>query len=845
MKNNLPVFRKQNGFVTALLIFVGILLFSGTLCFSISFSLNEAHATMERNISDLKKQCGDYDDFLATDETKSLVRLAEQAEGIGAVLPLIAENERKSFLKQYCDSQKLDCVLILDDTLKPDPGYSQAGMCYGSWKNEIELSAVSAVLAFPKKVYSARIKYDGATFDIAAAARKDKQGVVFCAMRQDNEKLGLHHSPVRNLLAANETNLQGSLFITENNTILASNTEESGSDKAGVAALSIIDNIGKGMQLSHFHCNKKTYYGGSTIYRNYTIYAYYPAEAVFTPCKITMLVTLCIYLLFAFLLITFHMHSKSKHNRESTKQYEIIQTISHVYTMTVLVDIKEGKYTLLKRPENCDKVPDAGPINDAGRDNFIRHVGRKYRDGFLHFYDMATINGRINSVDYIEYDYRDVSGEWLNDKIIPQSFDKNGLITSFILARKNINAQKKSELEYQQRLEAAIQNEQEANQSKTEFLRRISHDIRTPINVILGMLEIADRSKDNTKVLAECRSKSRAAAEYLLDLVNDILTLNKISDDTAGETETQSGFSLKDEIQNITLLVSERAKASGIKLETPQLDIGDKMIAGNPLYLRQIMMNIITNAIKYNKKNGTVKISISETPNENSIGYTDVRFVCEDSGIGMSKEFQKKMFEPFAQENDFVISRSGGVGLGLPIVQKLVKKLGGKISVESEKDKGTKFEITIPYKYAETQAERSSVQDSCASIEGLTVLLAEDNELNMEIAEYILTDAGAKVIKAYNGKEALEIFKSSVPGEINVVLTDVSMPVMDGLEETRKIRSLDRADAKTVPIIAMTANLFDDDKKACADAGMTGFVPKPLNVNELLWAISKQATNRE
>ena len=257
------------------------------------------------------------------------------------------------------------------------------------------------------------------------------------------------------------------------------------------------------------------------------------------------------------------------------------------------------------------------------------------------------------------------------------------------------------------------------------------------------------------------------------------------------------------------------------------------------------MMNIITNAIKYNKENGTVKISVSETLSKSNAEFADVRFVCEDNGIGMSKEFQKEMFEPFAQENDFVISHSGGVGLGLPIVQKLVKKLGGKISVESEKGKGTKFEITIPYKYAEAHVGKRSIQDNSASIEGLTVLLAEDNELNMEIAEYILTDAGAKVIRAYNGKEAFEIFENSEPGGINVVLTDVSMPFMDGLEETRKIRSLDRADAKTVPIIAMTANLFDNDKKACADAGMTGFFPKPLNINELLCAISKQASNRE
>lgn len=842
MKNNPFIFVKQNRFFVTLLILVGIALFAGALCFGIPYSLNSAHDAMERNIGDLKKQCGDYSDFLATDETKSLVRLTEQAEGIGTDLTLLAENVRNDFLKQYCNSQRLDCVLLLDGNLKPDLVYSPIAMHYGDWKDEIELSAVSAILDMPKKIYAARIKKDGLTYDIAAAARQDKKGLVFCVLRQSDESLGFHRSSVRNLLAANETNLRGSLFITEGDAIIASNTKDSGSKKSDVAELSCIDTVQKGTNFIRFRSGRQLYYGGSARYRNYDIYAFYPAETIFVPCGVTILVVICIYFLFVFFIIILHIRTENNHSREVEKQYEIIQAISHVYIMTVLVDLKNEKYVLLKRPDNCDNVPDTGSINDDTRDNFFRHIGKKYRDGFLHFYEIATLNARLNTAEYIEYDYRDVTGEWLNDKIIPHKFDENGSIATFILARKSINAQKKSELEYQQRLEKAIRNEQAANQSKTEFLRRISHDIRTPINVILGMLEIADRNKSDINILATCRSKSRAAAEYLLDLVNDILTLNKIDNDNAHETDTKSVFSLEEEVRNLIMLADERAKMSGIKLELLHLDTGDKMLVGNSLYLRQIIMNIITNAIKYNKENGTVKISVSETLSKSNAGFADVRFVCEDNGIGMSKEFQKEMFEPFAQENDFVISHSGGVGLGLPIVQKLVKKLGGKISVESEKGKGTKFEITIPYKYAEAHVEKSSMQGSSASIEGLTVLLAEDNELNMEIAEYILTDAGANVIRAYNGKEAFEIFKNSEPDTINVVLTDVSMPFMDGLEETRKIRSLDRTDAKTVPIIAMTANLFDTDKKACADAGMTGFVPKPLNISELLCTISKQTS---
>ncbi|UKI38248.1 MAG: hypothetical protein L6V93_09940 [Clostridiales bacterium] len=252
---------------------------------------------MERNISDLKKQCSDYSDFLATDETKSLVRLTEQAEGIGADLPLLAEKHKKRFLKQYCNSQRLDCIfLLLDGNLKPDLVYSPIAMSYGDWKDEIELSAVSAILDFPKKIYAARIKQDGVTYDIAAAARHDEKGLVFCVIRQNDELLGFHRSSVSNLLAANETNLRGSLFITEGDAIIASNTKDSGSKKSDVAELSCIDTAQKGTNFIRFRSGRQLYYGGSARYRNYDIYAFFiRLKPFFIPCGVTILVVICIY----------------------------------------------------------------------------------------------------------------------------------------------------------------------------------------------------------------------------------------------------------------------------------------------------------------------------------------------------------------------------------------------------------------------------------------------------------------------------------------------------------------------------------------------------------------------
>ena len=371
----------------------------------------------------------------------------------------------------------------------------------------------------------------------------------------------------------------------------------------------------------------------------------------------------------------------------------------------------------------------------------------------------------------------------------------------------------------------------------------MSHDIRTPINVILGMLEIANRNPTDTELLASCRSKTQTAAEYLLELVNDILTLNRAGVRNSDDIPTTEVFRLSEEVRKLYLIVAERVKGyDGVTLEPPQLSGEDKPLVGESLYLRQIMINIITNAIRYSKKGGTVRFSVSQNPAQNRDGYAEVHFVCEDNGIGMSKEFQKSMFEPFAQENAVSVSRFGGVGLGLSIVQKLVNRLNGTIEVDSEQGRGTRFEIKISYPYADVPDTAEPQADAPASLAGLTLLIVEDNELNMEIAEFMVTDVGGKIIKAYDGRQAVEKFAASAVGEIDVILTDVMMPGMDGLEETRRIRTLDRPDAGTVPVIAMTANLFEEDLRAYSDAGVTGVLPKPLNIDQLIETVTKQIT---
>lgn len=828
---------------------IGVVLMLGTLFFGIGYSRREAQKTMDRNIGDLKKQINDYNEFLAADEVKSLIRLTEQAEDLSETLAILDKNRRQEYIESVYESQRLSCILVLDENLNPDDCLKTARRngtareCYENWIEEVESPAIKGVLEYPKKIYSARIRHEGATYDIAAVARTDEKGIVFCATRQADEKLELHYSPVRNLLARNETRLNGTLCIAEGGKIIATNLDKVYIGVEEIPELVALKGHNAGGTLTRIVSGNEIFYGGIVKCRDYDIYAFYPASAIYMSCRTIILFAFFIYVLIVFAIGWFHFKSRAYHAREINRQYETIQAISHVYSLTALLDLKAKHYELLKYPPDLSNVAKDGTLDTQFCKEIIGCVDERFREGYRDFLNTETMTERLTEAEYTEYEYQNRSGEWLNDKLIVHEKDKEGRVDSVILARSSVNAQKKAELEYQAKLETAILNEQKANQSKTDFLRRMSHDIRTPINVILGMLEIGSRNPTDTELLTSCRIKAKMAADYLLELVNDILTLNKADMKSGDDIPTTEVFRLSEEVRKLYLIVAERVKGyDGVTLEPPQLSGEDKPLVGESLYLRQIMMNIIANAVRYSKKGGTVRFSVSQNPARNRDGYAEVHFVCEDNGIGMSKEFQKSMFEPFTQENADSVSRFGGVGLGLSIVQKLVNRLNGTIEVDSEQGRGTRFEIKIPYPYADAPDKAEPQADAPASLAGLTLLIVEDNELNMEIAEFMVTEAGGKIIKAYDGRQAVEKFAASAVGEIDVILTDVMMPKMDGLEETRRIRTLDRSDAKTVPVIAMTANLFEEDIREYTDAGVTGVLPKPLNIDQLIETVTKQIT---
>ena len=390
---------------------------------------------------------------------------------------------------------------------------------------------------------------------------------------------------------------------------------------------------------------------------------------------------------------------------------------------------------------------------------------------------------------------------------------------------------------YKAELLRAAKKAEAANEAKTEFLQRMSHDIRTPINGICGMIDVADHYAEDMKKQTECRAKIKEASHLLLELINEVLDMSKLESDEVILEEIP--FNLNSISEEILGVIEQMATEQNIRILWEEKEVTHWNLIGSPVHVKRILMNILSNAVKYNKENGYVYISCREIPSEQT-AMTTLEFVCRDTGIGMTEAFQKRIFEPFAQEHAGSRTKFAGTGLGMPITKKLVEKMGGTISFESKEGIGTTFLIRIPFRIDTDRKDRTEAEEKTeTSIQGLHVLLTEDNELNMEIAEFVLQNEGTVVTKAWNGQEAVDIFRKSSPGEFDVILMDIMMPVMNGYEAAKMIRSLDREDAKVIPIVAMTANAFIEDRMRAKEAGMDEHIAKPVDGKLLVKVINE------
>ena len=686
-----------------------LLIMSTVILLSVRADLDYGRNRLSRVVEYVAKRCDTYSLSSTASETRSLMRVIEEAKQAARDIRFLAGPVDEDLLRGLSADHYLSGILLLDRDGHITASYMAGADVTALLMPELEKDALLSAADFPRKVYAARIHCpDSSYIDMAAYGRLDVAGTVVVYYTTPTAYVKSYGQGFPDLRESYLLEQDGTIVVTDGTTVVAANDDsligrraedifllrELGAQGRTGEMLTVPGDDGISLHRS---------LGMMERGRTYYVYAFLPERAVF----------------------------------RDTVRNAAVALASYVVLLLLALLLQ-------------------------------RRTAQEYQERQLH-----------------------------------------------------------REREYRAQLKEAARRAESANRAKTQFLQRMSHDIRTPINGIQGMVEIGEYYKDDPEKQSQCRQSIRESARLLLELVNEVLDMGKLE---SGEIVLEERpFDLIALLDSVGGLPEQSAAARGIRVDRKPREVQHTALIGSPVYLKRLLMNIYSNAVKYNKDNGSITVRCRELRTEGDTAWFE--FICADTGIGMSEEFQKYLFEPFAQEHSTARSAYDGTGLGMAIAKALTEKMGGTITFTSREGEGTTFRITLPFRIdtagrlPQQPAAEPEVSDA---LRGMRILLAEDNELNMGIAEFMLQSAGAEVTEAHDGREAVELFRASPPGHFDAVLMDVMMPVLDGYQATGIIRTSDRPDAG-VPIIAMTANAFVEDRQRAREAGMTEHLAKPLD----------------
>ena len=513
---------------------------------------------------------------------------------------------------------------------------------------------------------------------------------------------------------------------------------------------------------------------------------------------------------------------------------EIIYAIAKTYQYISRIDIEADYFEEISNRNigNAGYIK-SGTLSQNNEKVYKKVVDEEYQEAFIHFVDLKTLPERMKNEETIAMEYRMKDGNWHKMRFVEKKRDNNGRLTHVLCVIRSISDTKRTE----EKLLNQVSEARKDAALKTRFLSNMSHDIRTPINGILGMIDLSDHYPEDMDIQSKCRNKIKDMSRFLVSLVDDVLAMNKL--DTIQDVRQDIEFDLTELLNraNNSKQIMAAKKNIDYVVDWDKSDMKHMYLIGNPLYAERILLAIADNAVKFTNPGGSVHVWCREvSENEEEVTY---EFGCTDTGIGMSEAFVKQAFDMFSQENATSRTRYEGTGLGLAIAKKLTDLLGGAIEIQSRQGCGTTVTVKLPFKIDHVFKQKADVHIDLedVSVDKLRALVVEDNELNMEIVDFMLKDNGIIVEHAVDGVQAVETFENSEPDYYDVILMDIMMPNLNGWDATRRIRSLDREDAGTIPIIAMSANAFTEDMINSRISGMNLHLTKPLSENKLVGAI--------
>lgn len=807
--------------------------------------LSKMHAAADETLDFIRSCCEKYNNYRLGAQAAELESVLDKSRAFSRYLTAHGATDADT-MQTYLKEQELDGVLVLDSTLVPTVNASQSGAdSYSAWRDVLEDENVSSILQNPTKSFLQTAEIDGAVYDYAVIARPSGAGLILCYSHSALVHPDEAEFSMNTLLSGYTFRMDGVAVVTDGENVLCSNEPAMQNRRVDeLWSMAEGENLRDENGITTIRHAGEKWYGYQSKYKAWNIHVFFPVHGIYSGRSTVMAYGIILYVLFWLLYLILRHRAMQDNLRHIERQYQLTNAISSAYAGGIQLRPDTNTWEPINVPEWLAPLAEESKTATEMLHTLIeKRIAVQYRPIMHQFTDVRTMADRLDGKNSLGCDYENVDGEWHYMLLVPQQRDEAGRVTSAALLIRDVTEEKKRELDYQEQLRRTAEQAERANIAKTDFLRRMSHDIRTPINGIRGMVEISRHYAGDEHKQEECRKKIMDASGFLLDLVNDVLDMNKLE---SGEIKLDSRpFDLRETLHETFELMSQQAREAGIACTAAPPAVTHSRLIGSPLHLRQIIQNVMTNAVKYNKPGGTVHVSCKETA-VNS-GKAVFVFTCADTGIGMSEAFQQHVFEPFAQEDNAARTNYKGTGLGMAIVKELVERMGGSITFTSRQGVGTTFVLTVPMQIdPSAPAEDAAPQTAeSASIEGVRILVAEDNELNMEIAKFLLENNGAAVTGVWNGQEAVEAFEASKPGDFDIILMDVMMPVLNGLDAARAIRALERSDAKTIPILAMTANAFADDVERSLAAGINEHLSKPIDPDKVVRTIAKYVHKRQ
>ena len=830
--------RRKLQLLSAIMIITGYLILYAV--FQITSNSEKRNISQEADevLEFLQSSCQKYDDYQLGNQVENLQNLQLKAENLCRYLNdiVLSSNDQ---LVQFEEDQSLTGIWILDADLNTEY-YADRDQVERSNLLEQILSEDNAanVQQYPQKSYAERIVLDDISYDYVIIAREDRDGVIICYEDVTADDEDMSEFSLNSLLSGDSFRNNAIIVITDGKQVLCSNAKEQvGRMMEKCPAVDIEDGEASDSDHGMFQMNSNgdNWYGKHDIYREYYLYVFYKDSDVFSNRQSVVVTTLALYIFGCLSLIILAQYIRRTKMKRKEKEYHLINVIASIYSANLALYPEENIWKPIVMSKRLEKVISHITQADRMLDTFNREqVAPAYQEAFGEFLKLKDLEERLGDRRFIGYTFEDVEGIWYQALLIPQKFEQDDHKQIVMLVIRDVSEQKRKEMTYQEDLRVTAEEAERANAVKTDFLRRMSHDMRTPINGIRGLANVGKNHIHDVDKIEECLDEIMRSSDMLADLVNNVLNMSKL--ESGGIQLTEESFDLQEMLDDVERFVNVQAERKQISLQINSAEVEHYHLIGSPLHIRQIFQNIIENAVKFNMDSGSVNVVCRElVSDENTV---ELEMVCADTGIGMSEEFQKHVFEAFVQEDTSVRTTYSGIGLGLAITKKLVNCMNGEISFESERGIGTVFTVKLPVQIDRAYYQLSEKKDPLQVMKGLQILLVEDNELNMEITEYMMTEQGAVVIEAWNGKEAADIYESCESGTFDVILMDIMMPVMNGLEATRCIRASEKEDAQSIPIIALSANAFDDDIAQSLAAGMNMHLAKPLEFQKVIEAIA-------